>query len=195
MNFRPILDQHFAVASRLDLPQLEQRLGRAVELLSDALSSGRPVLVCGNGGSAADAQHIAGELVGKFLLERRALNAQCLSANTSVLTAWGNDVSFDTVFARQVEAHGAPGGVLWAISTSGRSKNVVLAACAARACGMKVVAMTGEDGGELAAHSDVVLEVPSRSTPRIQEFHILYYHHLCQEIEARLAPVTATSTS
>lgn len=187
MNFKHILDEHVALAGRLDLPRLEERLGQAVEMICAALASGRPVLVCGNGGSAADAQHIVGELVGKFLLERRALNAHCLSANTSVLTAWGNDVSFDSVFARQVEAHGVAGGVLWAISTSGRSKNVVLAARAARDCGMKIVAMTGAGGGDLASLSDVLLEAPTRSTPRIQEFHVLYYHHLCQEVEARLA--------
>lgn len=187
-NFKEILAEHLALADLIKLPQLEQRLERAIDLFCTALAWGRPVLVCGNGGSAADAQHIAGELVGKFLLQRRALNVQCLSSNSSVLTAWANDVSFETVFARQVEAHGMPGGVLWALSTSGSSSNVVLAAKAAQAGGMSVVSLTGKSGGDLGPLSDVLLEVPSRSTPRIQEFHLLYYHHLCQQIEARLCP-------
>lgn len=185
--FDQLLESHFEVLRRLDRAEISRRLDAAVALSVDALSAERPLLVCGNGGSAADAQHIAGELVGKFLRERRALNVQCLSSNTSVLTAWGNDVSFDTLFSRQVEAHGAAGGVLWGISTSGRSRNVVRAAHAARERGMKVVALTGAGGGDLAPLADVLLDVPSESTPRIQELHILYYHHLCQQIEARVS--------
>jgi D-sedoheptulose 7-phosphate isomerase len=188
-SFKTILDEHLDLAQQLDLADLQHRLDRTVELSCAALNRKLPLLVCGNGGSAADAQHIAGELVGKFLQERQPLNVLCLSTNTSILTAWGNDVSFDTIFARQIEAHGTPGGVLWALSTSGRSRNVLLAAKAARQLGMTVVSLTGAGGGNLAALSDVVLEAPTNSTPRVQEFHILYYHHLCQQIEAQLCKI------
>ncbi|MCM8738688.1 SIS domain-containing protein [Azospirillum sp. A1-3] len=159
----------------------------AVECIATALAAGRPLLVCGNGGSAADAQHITGELVGRFLKERRGLKAICLSSNAAVLTAWANDYSYETVFARQVEAYAEPGGVLLGLSTSGNSANVVAAFEAARHHGMATVALTGEGGGRLAALSDVLLAVPSRSTPLIQQAHLCLYHHLCEEIEARLA--------
>ena len=159
----------------------------AVEVMTTALAADRPLLVCGNGGSAADAMHIAGELVGRFLAERRALKAIALSADPAILTAWGNDYSFETIFARQVEAYGAPGGVLLAISTSGNSPNVVAAVEAARAKGMTVVALTGAGGGRLAALVDVLLAVPARSTPLIQQVHICLYHYICAEIEERIA--------
>jgi len=161
----------------------DDRVERAALMCADALRANRPVLVCGNGGSASDAQHITGELVGRFLKERRALNAICLSANTSVLTAWANDYAYDTVFSRQVEAHGTAGGVLLGLSTSGNSGNVVKAAEAARKLGMGVVMLTGEGGGKLAALSDILLDAPSKSTPLIQQVHICLYHHLCERIE------------
>lgn len=159
----------------------------AVDRISNALGQGRPLLVCGNGGSASDAQHITGELVGRFLKERRALKAICLSSNAAVLTAWANDYSYDSVFARQVEAYAEPGGVLLGLSTSGNSPNVVAAFDAARRLGMTTVALTGESGGKLAALSDILLAVPSRHTPLIQQAHICLYHHLCEAVEARLA--------
>jgi D-sedoheptulose 7-phosphate isomerase len=142
-------------------------------------------LVCGNGGSAADSQHIAGELVGKFLKERRALNVRALSVDTSVITAWANDVSYDTVFARQVEAYGEPDAVLWVISTSGNSRNVVLAAKKAKELGMRVIALTGEGGGDLSQVADILLSAPSSLTPRIQEVHMMVYHYLCEQVEAQ----------
>ena len=162
-------DQLKGIKSCLDLINLNEfqgRLDASVSLLVSTLSRDKPVLVCGNGGSAADSQHIAGELVGKFLKERRALNVRSLSVDTSVITAWANDVSYDTVFARQVEAYGEPDAVLWAISTSGNSKNVVLAAKKAKELGMHVIALTGESGGELGLWADVLLAVPSSITPR-----------------------------
>lgn len=128
---------------------LQSALFSAIDLLTVTLAQCKPVLVCGNGGSAADAQHIAGELVGKFLRERQALNVRALSADTSIITAWANDVSYDSVFSRQVEAYGESGGILWAISTSGNSKNVILAAKYAKKIGMKVLALTGHGGGSL----------------------------------------------
>jgi D-sedoheptulose 7-phosphate isomerase len=165
---------------------VQSKLDRALALLLDAVLGLRPVLICGNGGSAADAQHIAGELVGRFLRDRRALNVRALTVDTSVLTAWANDVGYETVFSRQVEAYGQQGGVLIALSTSGNSKNVIAAAKAAHGLGMKVVALTGLGGGRLAEFSDVLLEAPSRETPRIQEMHLMMYHYLCEEVERRV---------
>ncbi|HEY0836693.1 MAG TPA: SIS domain-containing protein [Azospirillum sp.] len=159
----------------------------AVARIADALGAGKPLLVCGNGGSASDAQHITGELVGRFLKERRGLNAICLSSNPAVLTAWANDYSYETVFSRQVEAYGQPGGVLFGLSTSGNSPNVVEAFTVARAMGMTTVAMTGEGGGRLRALSDLLIDVPSRHTPLIQQAHICLYHYICEQVEARLA--------
>jgi len=171
--------------ARLSTPQLQARLDTAISMLYQALAGGKPVLACGNGGSAADSQHIAGELVGKFLVDRKALNVRALSTDTSVITAWANDVGYDTVFARQVEAYGQASGVLWAISTSGNSRNVILAAESARALGMGVLALTGEGGGKLAAVADVLIDVPSTFTPRVQEMHVMLYHYICEQIEIR----------
>jgi D-sedoheptulose 7-phosphate isomerase len=165
----------------------DDRVERAVDLIVAKLGNGRPLLVCGNGGSATDAQHIAGELVGRFLKERRALNVVCLSATGAVLTAWANDYSYDDVFARQVEAHGATGGALLAISTSGNSENVVRAAQTAKGLDMSVIALTGQGGGRLQPISDVLLDVPSQSTPMIQQVHICLYHYICERVEALLA--------
>ena len=164
----------------------DDRIDRAINLISDSLKDDRPLLVCGNGGSASDAQHITGELVGRFLKERRALNAICLAANTSVLTAWANDYDYKDVFARQVEAHGQKGGVLLAISTSGNSLNVIRAAETAKSLQIPVVALTGRGGGELAKLSDVLLDVPSEETPIIQQAHICIYHFMCERIETAL---------
>jgi D-sedoheptulose 7-phosphate isomerase len=166
---------------------LSARVEQAVDAIVTALGTGKPMLVCGNGGSAADAQHIAGELVGRFLRERKAYNVIALGTDTSVVTAWSNDYSFDSLFARQVEAHGSAGAVLFAISTSGNSKNVIAAAEAARQAGMTVIALTGEGGGKLAPLSDVLLDVPSRFTPVIQQGHLCLYHYICGAVEDRLA--------
>ena len=165
---------------------LSGAIERAIDIIVAALSAGKPMLVCGNGGSAADAQHIAGELVGRFLRERKAYNVIALGTDTSVVTAWSNDYSFETLFARQVEAHGSKGAVLLAISTSGNSKNVLAAAEVARQQGMTVIALTGEGGGKLKPLADVLLDVPSRFTPVIQQGHLCLYHYLCGAIEERL---------
>ncbi|WP_448192876.1 D-sedoheptulose-7-phosphate isomerase [Azospirillum sp. sgz301742] len=167
----------------LDPALMEAVVARTVEALAD----NRALLVCGNGGSAADAQHITGELVGRFLRERRALKAICLSSNAAVLTAWANDYAYDDVFARQVQAYGEPGGVLLGLSTSGNSKNVIAAFEEARRIGMTTIALTGEGGGKLAPLSDLLLVVPTRHTPLIQQVHICLYHFLCEQVEARLA--------
>ena len=160
-------------------------LDSAIDLLFTALSQQKAVLVCGNGGSAADAQHIAGELVGRFLRERKALNVRVLSADTSIITAWANDVSYDSVFSRQVVAYGENDGSLWAISTSGNSKNVILAAKYAKKIGMKVLALIGQGGGELSNFADILIAAPSNMTHRIQEMHMMIYHYLCEQVEAK----------
>jgi D-sedoheptulose 7-phosphate isomerase len=162
---------------------LQKALAQASDLTCQALVEGLPVLVCGNGGSAADAQHITAELVGRFLQERQALNVICLSANVATLTALGNDYGYDAVFARQVEAYGRPGGVLIGLSTSGNSRNVVNAFQVAREQGMKTIAFTGQTGGLLQSHSDKLIAVPSTHTPAIQQLHLCLYHYFCQAIE------------
>ncbi len=161
-------------------------MDRAVDLCVDAFKSGKPVLVCGNGGSASDAMHIAGELSARFLKERKGYNCICLSANTAMITAWANDYDYDSVFARQVEAHGSKDAVLIAISTSGNSKNVVAACEKACELGVKIVGLTGQGGGKMAALCDVLLAAPSKSTPLIQQVHICLYHYLCEKIEERM---------
>ena len=173
----------------------EESVAGAVESITSALRSGKPLLVCGNGGSAADAMHITGELVGRFLAEREALKVICLSSNPSILTAWANDYSFETVFSRQVEAYGEPGAVLLGISTSGNSKNVVAAFQRAHSLAMTTIALTGDGGGELAALSDYLFAVPSRSTPLIQQAHICLYHYLCQTVEQRIAETLSSGAS
>lgn len=165
----------------------EAQVVRAIDVMHTALASQKPLLICGNGGSAADAMHIAGELVGRYKKERRALKAMALVADPAVVTAWSNDYSYDSAFARQVEAFGETGGVLLALSTSGNSKNVIAAAETARQKGMTVIALTGAGGGELAPKADILLAVPATDTPFIQQVHICLYHYLCAEIEARIA--------
>jgi len=165
----------------------EARVERAIAAITSGLSKDKPLLICGNGGSAADAMHIAGELVGRYLKERRGLKAIALSADPAVLTAWSNDYSYDTVFARQVEALGEKGGVLLAISTSGNSKNVIAAAKAAKKKGMMVVGLTGKGGGQLGPETDILLDVPASQTPLIQQIHICLYHFICSEIEERIS--------
>jgi D-sedoheptulose 7-phosphate isomerase len=170
-----------AAAGAVPQPAVEA----AVDAIVRALSAGKPLLVCGNGGSACDAMHITGELVARFLHERRALKAICLSSNPAVMTAWSNDYGFATATARQVEAYGEPGAALLGISTSGNSENIVAAFRRAREMGMVTIALTGE-GGEMAALADCLLAVPSRHTPLIQQVHVCIYHYLCQEIERRM---------
>ena len=184
------------VRQALLVDHLDAILG-AAGLVRDALLAGHKVLLCGNGGSAADSQHIAAELVGRFVMERRPLPAIALTTDTSALTAIGNDYGYQAVFARQGEALGAPGDVLVAITTSGQSPNVTAAIAAARARGMKVVALTGQKGAALVADCDAGIAVPSVDTARIQECHITIGHILCEVVDAafaapaRIAPRTS----
>ena len=148
-----------------------------------ALASGNKILFCGNGGSAADSQHLAAELVGRFQKERRSLASIALTTDTSILTAVGNDYGYDEVFARQVDGLGRSGDILIGISTSGNSKNVVKAVESARNIGMHTFAFTGEGGGKMAELCDLTFAVPSKVTARIQEMHILAGHILCELVE------------
>lgn len=185
------------------IPEMIDEAGRAVgaldeasagsiqqmaELLIEALEAGGRVYVCGNGGSAADAQHIAGELAGRFRRERKPLPCVAVSTDTSVLTAVGNDYSFEDIFSRQVEALAAPGDVLWALSTSGDSPNVVKAADAAHQAGAKVIAMTGLGGSKLAEAADVCLRAPADRTDLIQLLHQVAYHIICELIDEHFSP-------
>lgn len=182
-----IVDYFRRSASALNTAAVDKALHEIVVTAAkdcvSALKIGAPILVCGNGGSAADAMHIVGELVGRFRRERRALNVIALTANAAVITAWANDYEYDTIFSRQVEAHGQPNGVLIALSTSGNSRNVVLAAEAAKQAKMKVIAMTGEGGGALGKLADHTIMAPSRDTPIIQQIHQVFYHLLCDIVE------------
>ncbi len=155
----------------------------AARMLTDALKSGRKILLCGNGGSAADAQHVAAEFVSRYLKERRALPAIALTVDTSILTAIGNDYSFDRVFARQVEALAEPGDVLVGITTSGNSRDVLAAVAVARRVGVRTIGLTGQSGGKLADVVDLCLKMPSSETPRIQEGHIAVAHVICELVE------------
>jgi D-sedoheptulose 7-phosphate isomerase len=158
------------------------------ETCVQALCDGHRILFCGNGGSAADAQHLAAELSGRFYFDRKPLAAEALTVNTSLLTAIANDYSFDVVFARLVEGNGQEGDVLIGLSTSGNSMNVVNAFMTAHQKNIITVCLTGEQGGILAPLSDFIVRVPSSDTPRIQEAHILIGHIICELIEKKLFP-------
>jgi D-sedoheptulose 7-phosphate isomerase len=162
------------------------QISGAVDLLVERLSAGNKLLVCGNGGSAADAMHICAELVGRFVKERQALPAIALNADPAILTAWSNDYDYQSVFSRQVEALAKQGDVVWGISTSGNSKNVVAALKTARERGASTLAMTGQGGGAMAEYADVLLAVPLSVTARIQEVHAVTYHMICEAVEAAL---------
>jgi len=192
IDYEKRIREHFAESARLKLDASETlapHIARASRVMTDCLLSDGKILACGNGGSAADAQHFAAELVGRFERERPELPAVALTTDTSLLTAVANDYSFEQVFAKQVRALGSRGDVLLAISTSGSSGNVIAAIEAAHSRDMHVVAMTGKGGGrmnELLAPTDVHLCVPHGRTARIQEVHLLMIHCMCDAIDATL---------
>jgi D-sedoheptulose 7-phosphate isomerase len=169
-------------------PLLVEQIKRAVDDCVGALQAGNKLLFAGNGGSAADAQHWAGELVSRFYYDRPGLAAIALTTDTSILTAIGNDYGYDYVFARQIEALGRRGDVFLAISTSGNSKNILRAISAAKERGIVVIGLTGQGGGAMAAECDLCIRVPSSETPRIQEGHEFIGHTMCALIEARIFP-------
>jgi D-sedoheptulose 7-phosphate isomerase len=167
---------------------LHDTMAQVAELCVAALRRGNKILFAGNGGSAADAQHLAGELISRFNYDRPGLPAFALSTDTSVLTAIGNDYGYDKLFARQIEAVGNAGDVLFGISTSGRSPNILNAMRVAREKGLATVGFTGRAGGDLPALCDHCLRVPANATPRIQEGHIVIGHTICALIEQQLFP-------
>jgi len=166
--------------------ELTPRMIQVAELLVEAFRNGKKLLVMGNGGSAADAQHLAGEIVGRFRLERPGLPAIALNTDTSILTAVGNDYGYEAIFRRQVEAHGQEGDVVIGISTSGSSPNVLSALRLAREKGCRTVGLLGKDGGSIKGLVDIDLTVPGHDTPRIQEGHITIIHILCELVEQAL---------
>jgi D-sedoheptulose 7-phosphate isomerase len=168
------------------LKNLEPEVSRAADLIGECFRTGNKLLVCGNGGSAADASHFATELVVRFTKDRRALPAICLTSDSGIVSAAGNDYGFDEIFARQVAAFGAPGDVLICLTTSGKSKNVVRALQEAKARKVKTIAFLGRDGGSTIGMADIDLLVKADSTARIQEAHQLVIHVLCEIIEAQL---------
>ena len=179
------IDELSGILAKLEA-SVKDSLKSAISATVRALKAGRKVLVFGNGGSAAEAQHFAAELVNRFLKERRAIPAIALTTDTSSLTAIANDRSFDQVFSRQIEALGGKGDVAIALTTSGNSPNIIEGLKAAKAKGMLTIALTGDGGGKLAGLADFLLEVPSKSIPRIQEVHLLMLHIMAQEIETKL---------
>lgn len=189
MRLASLVEASFRESLALKARVLEQQSGAVVAMaraLLEGLRRGGKVLLCGNGGSAADAQHLAAELVNRFRRERPALPALALTTDTSVLTSVANDRAFEEVFARQIEALGRPGDILLLLSTSGRSPNLHRAARAARARGLTVLGLLGGDGGGLDAQCDLSLVVPSDHTPRVQEVQLLIGHILCEAVEVAL---------
>ena len=168
------------------LSSLEPEMAQAADVIDQCLRAGKKLLVCGNGGSATDASHFATELVVRFTKDRRALPAICLTSDTGILTAAGNDYGFDEIFARQVAAFGVPGDVLIGLTTSGKSRNVIRALEEAKARKLRTIAFLGREGGSSTGIADIDLLVRSNSTARVQEAHQLLLHVLCETIESRL---------
>lgn len=182
---REEIASHIALAQRV-LADMQPEIGQACDMAVAAIQSGHKILLFGNGGSAADAQHIAAELSGRFRRVRRGLPALALTTDTSALTAISNDFGFEQVFARQVEALAQPGDLCIGISTSGNSPNVLAAMEKAAEIGCQRLALTGETGGKLTSQSELCLCIPSGNTARIQEVHILIGHILCEAVEREL---------
>jgi D-sedoheptulose 7-phosphate isomerase len=185
MLFQLNLEEHLELFSRL--AGLSSEVAQAGQSLADTLASGNKIMFCGNGGSAADSQHLASELTGRFVADRRPLAGIALSTDSSALTCIGNDYGFDHVFSRQVLGLGRPGDCLVAISTSGKSRNIVRAVEAAHSIGMHTIGLLGRDGGTLSALCRQSIAVPSSTTARIQEAHILIGHTLCGLIEESMS--------
>ena len=180
-----IIRTHQRLVGEFEAASIETVIA-AAEMIADCFQKGGSVYLCGNGGSAADAQHIAGEFVGRFMKDRKALPAVALTTDTSVLTCIGNDFGYEEIFARQVRALAGAGDILWAFSTSGTSKNVVAAAEAARQIGAKIIAFTGQPQTALEKLSDVCLAVDAPTTAAAQEIHELAYHIICDLVDQRL---------
>ena len=184
MNINDIINEHIATAERMK--SLETDIQSACDLCKATILRGGKILIAGNGGSAADAQHIAAEFVGRFVKNRRSFPAIALSTDTSALTAIANDYGFEKVFARQIEGLGVENDVFIGISTSGNSPNIVHAVEMARERGLKIIVFSGRDGGILRGKADIELIVPSEVTARIQEMHILIGHIICEAVDEQL---------
>lgn len=176
----------------LDDPKILDTIGRCVGVITKAFRDGNKVLFCGNGGSAADAQHLAAEFSGRFYTDRKALPAEALHCNTSYLTAVGNDYSYDVIYARLIDGIGQPGDILVGLSTSGNSRNILRAFETAKTKGVITIGLTGESGGMMKPLSDHLINVPSADTPRIQECHIMVGHIICQLVEEQLFSNSST---
>lgn len=172
----------------LESPMILGSIQVAIERISACFQAGGKVLFCGNGGSAADAQHLAAEFSGRFYQDRDALPAEALHTNTSYLTAVANDYSYEVIYARLIQGIGQKGDVLVGLSTSGNSKNIIRAFETARNKGMLTIGLTGAGGGAMAQLSDILISIPSQDTPRIQEAHMLIGHIICERVEAQLFP-------
>lgn len=170
----------------LDNPEFLECIQQAADLMVESLRQGGKIHFCGNGGSAADAQHLAAELSGRFYFDRPPLNAEALHCNTSYLTAVGNDYGYDLIFSRLLRGTAKAGDVVVGISTSGNSKNILNAFEVAKEMGVKIIAMTGEAGGKMKDYADVLLNAPSTDTPRIQESHIMIGHIVCELVETEM---------
>ena len=188
-RIKEVFQQSIAVKKNiLENATILSEIEKSVEVMVNAFRNNHRVLFCGNGGSAADAQHLAAELSGRFYYDRPPLDAEALHVNTSYLTAVGNDYSFDEIYARLVRAKGFKGDVLFALSTSGNSPNILKAIEAAKEMGMITIGLTGESGGKMAGMCDFIMKVPSTDTPRVQESHITIGHIICELTEATIFP-------
>lgn len=185
---RSIQDSIAAKQQILSNPEMLATIQTIADVMINALRAGKRILWCGNGGSAADAQHLAAELSGRFYYDRPPLNSEALHCNTSYLTAVANDYGYDLIYSRMIDGACHPGDVLIGISTSGNSKNICNAFRKAKDLGVTTVALTGESGGEMKSMADYLLNVPSTDTPRIQECHIMLGHIICEIVEAQLFP-------
>ena len=188
MNYikKHILEQNELTAKIAADEQFLENIGQVIKIIADAYKSGNKVMFCGNGGSAADAQHLAAELSGKFYLDREPLAAEALHVNSSYITAVANDYSFDKIYSRYVSGVGKIGDVLIGLSTSGNSENIIQAFKAARKNKLITVGFTGETGGKLKEFADYLINIPSGNVPRIQEMHLLIGHIICEKVEKEL---------
>ena len=187
MNIKNLIQDSIQTKERLlENDSIIKNIELVTNKVAESFTNNGQVLFCGNGGSAADAQHLAAEFSGRFYFDRAPLNAEALHVNTSYLTAVGNDYSFDDIYSRIIKAKGKEGDILFGISTSGNSKNIINALIQAKKQGLFTIGLSGETGGKMKEHCDILINIPSTDTPRIQECHILVGHIICQLVEEQL---------
>ncbi len=183
-EIQKLFDESSAII--INSKKLETPIANSISLLSKSLENKKKIIIFGNGGSAADAQHMAGELIGRYLLKRKSLSAIALTTDTSILTALGNDYGFENIFSRQCEGIVKNGDVVIAISTSGNSKNVIKGIITSKKLGAKIISLTGNSISKIKKYSDIIIPIPSNSTPRIQEAHRTVIHIICEQVEKNL---------